>query len=120
MDILSSSATVYPENHLLRPSRRYSLNVSDLLNVSSKGNLMTVPQSITQLVQKFEEQRELYTTDLYKETQVRIEFIDPLFRALGWDVDNSKGLSLIYREVVHEDTVLVEGNKKAPDYSFRI
>lgn len=81
---------------------------------------MTAPQSITQLVQKFEEQREQYTTDLYKETQARIEFIDPLFRALGWDVDNSKGLSLIYREVVHEDTVLVEGNKKAPDYSFRI
>ncbi len=81
---------------------------------------MTAPQSVMQLVRKFGKQRDIYTASVSKETHVRIEFIDPLFRALGWDVDNSKSLSLAYREVVHEDMVPAEGNKKAPDYSFRI
>jgi hypothetical protein len=81
---------------------------------------LSAPDSIVRLVEKFAAQSEAYTASHYKETQVRIEFIDPLFKALGWDVENSKGLSLTYREVVHEDTVLVEGSKKAPDYSFRI
>jgi len=73
-----------------------------------------------QLVRKFGEQRKTYTTGVSRQTHVRIEFIDPLFGALGWDVDNSKGLSLAHREVVHEDPVLVAGDKRAPDYSFRI
>ena len=81
---------------------------------------MTAPQSVMQLVRKFGEQSETYTTGVSRETDVRIEFIDPLFRALGWDVDNAKGLSLAHREVVHEDTVLAAGDKRAPDYSFRV
>jgi len=81
---------------------------------------MSAPRSVINLVRRFGEQKEKYTTGVYKEAQVRIEFIDPLFRVLGWDVDNSKGLPLAYREVVREGAVLVEGNKKAPDYSFRI
>src|SRR5215469_268506 len=85
-----------------------------------RDNLMTTPRRVIGLVRKFDEQKEKYTTGVYKEAQVRIEFIDPLFRVLGWDVDNSKGLPLAYREVVHERAVLAEGNNKAPDYSFRI
>jgi predicted type IV restriction endonuclease len=83
---------------------------------------MTAPHSVMRLVRKFAEQRqrEICTAGVPSQTQVRIEFIDPLFRALGWDVDNSKGLSLAYREVVREDAVLAERSKKAPDYSFRI
>jgi len=34
----------------------------------------------------------------YKETQVRREFIDPLFVALGWDVDNRRGSRLATRK----------------------
>jgi hypothetical protein len=73
-----------------------------------------------QLVRRFREQREICTAAFPGATQARIEFIDPLFRALGWDVGNSKGLSLAYREVVREDAALAEGSKRAPDYSFRI
>jgi hypothetical protein len=74
-----------------------------------------------QLVRKFGEQREICTAGVPGETQARIEFIGPLFRALGWDVDNSKGRSLLAcREVVREDTALAEGSNRAPDYSFRI
>ncbi|MEE8117214.1 MAG: type I restriction enzyme HsdR N-terminal domain-containing protein, partial [Gemmatimonadales bacterium] len=46
--------------------------------------------------------------------------MDPLFKALGWDVDNEKGYAEAYKDVVHEDAVKVGGLTKAPDYAFRI
>ena len=81
---------------------------------------MTAPHSVMQLVRKFGEQPETCTAGASGETHVRMEFVDPLFRALGWDVDNSKGLSLAHRDVVREGTVLAEGDERAPDYSFRV
>lgn len=81
---------------------------------------MAVPRSVRQLVRTFDTQRETCAAGASRMTHVRKEFIDPLFRALGWDVDNAQGLSLAYREVVRRDAVPAEGNTKAPDYSFRI
>src|SRR4029077_3692696 len=72
--------------------------------VTFRDSLMTAPHSVMQLVRKFGEQRKTCTTGPFGATHVRIEFIDPLFRALGWDVDNSQGLSLAHRDVVREDT----------------
>jgi hypothetical protein len=54
------------------------------------------------------------------EAACRIEFINPFFEALGWDVSNRAGYAEQYKEVVHEDSVLVGTATKAPDYSFRI
>jgi len=48
------------------------------------------------------------------------EFIDPFFKALGWDVDNEKGYAEQWKEVYHEDAVRIGGVTKAPDYSFRL
>lgn len=75
---------------------------------------------IGQLVERFQEQLHSYKKLDYKETQVRIDFIDPFFKALGWDVDNSQGNAEAYREVIHEDKVKIGGATKAPDYSFRL
>ena len=61
-----------------------------------------------------------YKSGPYNETTVRVEFIDPFFAAMGWDVHNEKGYAEAYREVVHEDTVKIGSDVKAPDYSFRI
>lgn len=65
-----------------------------------------------------------YTRPTYNETEVRVEFVNPFFKALGWDVDNEAGLPQHIREVTHEATVLVEEEgkrrSKKPDYSFRI
>ena len=44
---------------------------------------------------------------------------DPLFTALGWDVTYQRRGPQMFREVIVEDTVKVEGVIKAPDYSFR-
>ncbi|MCI0474070.1 MAG: N-6 DNA methylase, partial [Ignavibacteria bacterium] len=48
------------------------------------------------------------------------DFIDPFFKALGWDMDNEQGYAEAYREVIHEDKVKIGGATKAPDYSFRL
>ena len=55
----------------------------------------------------------------YNETQLRREFIDPFFIALGWDVNNEKGDAESYKDVIHEDAIKVGGTTKAPDYCFR-
>jgi hypothetical protein len=81
---------------------------------------MTAPHRVVQLVRTFGAQRAIYPAGVFTSARVRVEFIDPLFRALGWDVDNSRGLSPADREVVREGTVPAGGNRKAPDYSFRI
>ena len=56
----------------------------------------------------------------YNETQVRREFIDPLFEELGWDIANRQGHAEPYKDVIHEDAIKVGGATKAPDYCFRV
>jgi type I restriction-modification system DNA methylase subunit len=61
-----------------------------------------------------------YKKSDYNETQTRRDFIDPFFKALGWDIDNEQGFAESYREVIHEDRIKVGTATKAPDYSFRL
>ncbi len=81
---------------------------------------MTPPPSVLELVERFEHNRQAYRSGHYNETQVRREFIDPFFEALGWDVANRQGYAEAYKDVVHEDAIKVAGGTKAPDYSFRV
>ena len=81
---------------------------------------MTAPEAVIELVKRFEEHHETYRSSRYNETQLRREFLDPLFEALGWDVLNKAGYAEAYKDVVHEDSIEVEGATKAPDYAFRI
>jgi len=81
---------------------------------------MVAPAVISKLVKRFTEQRDVYLSGTYNETQVRRDFIDPFFKALGWDIDNESDYAEAYRDVIHEDMVLVGASKKAPDYSFRV
>ena len=79
-----------------------------------------VPQEIIGLIARFDANREAYQSGVYNETQLRREFIDPFFKALGWDVDNEKGYAEAYKDVIHEDSIKVGGLTKAPDYCFRV
>jgi type I restriction-modification system DNA methylase subunit len=81
---------------------------------------LTAKDKIGQLVTRFEEQLESYKNPDYNETMTRRDFIDPFFKALGWDIDNEAGYAEAYREVIHEDKIKVSGTVKAPDYSFRL
>src|SRR5664280_754715 len=81
---------------------------------------ITAHNRIADLVIRFEDQYASYKNSDYNETQTRRDFIDPFFKALGWDFDNEEGYAEAYREVIHEDKVKVSGATKAPDYSFRL
>jgi type I restriction-modification system DNA methylase subunit len=77
---------------------------------------VSAPPEILKLVERFELHRDEYLSGGYHETQLRREFVDPLFKALGWDIDNEQGFAEAYKDVVHEDAIGVG----APDYCFRI
>jgi type I restriction-modification system DNA methylase subunit len=81
---------------------------------------MPAPDSIRHLVNRFEQNRDSYRSGKYNETQLRREFLDPFFEALGWDIFNNQGYAESYKDVIHEDSLEIEGGNKAPDYAFRI
>ena len=81
---------------------------------------MVAPKEIVDLVERFDHNLDEYRSGHYNETQLRREFIDPFFKALGWDVDNEQGYAQAYKDVIHEDSVKIDGSTKAPDYGFRI
>ena len=78
------------------------------------------PPVVVTLIDRFERNRESYKSQGYNETQLRREFLDPFFEALGWDVDNKQGYAEAYKDVIHEDAIKIGGATKAPDYCFRI
>ena len=80
------------------------------------------PALIIQLVQHFHQSIDLYRSGALNETETRIQFINPFFEALGWDMSNREQVPDLYKDVVHEDTLKIQDSRKAkaPDYSFRI
>jgi hypothetical protein len=78
------------------------------------------PAKIIELVEKFERDQDIYRSSQYNETELRTEFINPFFEALGWDVYHKQECRADKREVKEEDAVDVEGKIKNPDYSFRL
>jgi len=81
---------------------------------------MTAPSTVAELVERFERNLDVYKRPDYKETRVRVEFVDPFFETLGWDVRNVQGYAEQYKDVVHEDALKVGGVTRAPDYCFRV
>lgn len=77
-------------------------------------------QRIEQLVDRFREHAEEYRRKGYNEHQTRVDYINPFFKALGWDMDNEQSFAEAYREVIHEDKVKVGSATKAPDYAFTL
>ena len=81
---------------------------------------MSAPQAVVELVERFDRYHEVYWSGRYNETQVRREFVDPLFELFGWDINNRHGYAEAYKDVIHEDAIKIGGVTKAPDYCFRI
>lgn len=78
--------------------------------------------NIKELVEKYESDRDNCLKSGYNETQVRNDFIDPLLKCFGWDVDNTKGKTHFLRDVIQEEYIEVEDSKtkKNPDYTLRV
>ena len=75
---------------------------------------------VAKLCDYFAKNVAVFNTPRCKEAHVRQDLIDPLFRALGWDVGNAARVSPHLVEVKVEDSLDVEGQNKAPDYAFRV
>jgi len=81
---------------------------------------MSAPEIIRELAETFAANLDAYKSGGFNEAQVRIQFINPLLEALGWDVSNRAGYAEAYKDVIHEDSLRIGGAVKAPDYSCRI
>lgn len=79
-----------------------------------------VPAEIIELIEKFERNEQAYKNPSYKEEQLKQEFINPFFKALGWDIDNTEGKAPQYRDVIFEDRIKISGGTRAPDYCFTL
>lgn len=77
---------------------------------------------IKTLVKKYKSRRHDYLSPMYNETQLRSDFLDPLFELLGWDIKNKKGKPTNEREVILEESLKagVAEYAKKPDYTFRL
>lgn len=75
---------------------------------------------VAKLCQYFATNRQSFLAQGVKEAHIRQSLIDPFFEALGWDVRNTSMIAPQYREVIPEDSLDIEGQQKAPDYTFRV
>jgi hypothetical protein len=78
--------------------------------------------TLKELVNKYHSNRANYIKANFNETQLRSEFLDPLFGLLGWDIKNEAGKSTNEREVLLEEALKANAsaNTKKPDYTFRL
>lgn len=75
-----------------------------------------VIRAIEELVERYKANQPEYECSEYLESQLRTDFIDEFFKALGWDITNKNKLSRLQREVLVE-----KGDTTGrPDYSFRV
>jgi N-6 DNA Methylase/TaqI-like C-terminal specificity domain len=81
---------------------------------------MPAPTEVRDLVQRFSDGLATYLSADYDEAKVRIDFINPLFEYLDWDIRNRSAISEDLRDVITEYRRRVGGTVKAPDYCFRI
>ena len=96
--------------------------MSDIFALIKKDESYTeipIPEKLIKLVENFKNNF-VANKEHQVESQVRIEYIDPLLELLGCDVSNSSGLPPSKREVIYEPRQIVDGNKLAPDYSLCI
>lgn len=74
---------------------------------------------VLELVSRFEEQLPTLKNARYKEHNLRMEYLNPFWESLGWDIHNRQGLPQSYKEVEQEDDIKLEKKRGAPDYCFR-
>jgi hypothetical protein len=79
----------------------------------------TFEKELNRLVESFGcRLNELKSAD-YNEAKLRDDFLNPFFRALGWDMENRAGLIQKEREVEIESPTEIGGGRKRADYLFR-
>jgi len=82
--------------------------------------LTNAPKIIRELVEQFETNLRAYKSPTYKEEQLKHDFLNKFFKALGWDVYNERNAAPQHRDVIFEDSIKIAGGTKAPDYCFTL
>jgi Eco57I restriction-modification methylase/Type I restriction enzyme R protein N terminus (HSDR_N)/TaqI-like C-terminal specificity domain/N-6 DNA Methylase len=85
----------------------------------SQPSIATFKDESERLVEVFHKNLPRYKDEGYDESSLRTDFLNPFWRALGWDIENRNGLPQQLREVQVETRVDVGGKKKRADYIFR-
>ena len=74
---------------------------------------------VCELIERFERHaRDNYLQPGYQEAEARKDFIDPFWKALGWDVDHEREHNPYEQEVKVERGVSVARSQKRADYAF--
>ena len=81
---------------------------------------MPAPAEVQRRIENFDTHIDANKSGQYNETQVRVDYVNPFFTALGWDIDNTAGYAETYRDVIHEYSLKTNDGTKAPDYCFQI
>ncbi len=76
-------------------------------------------KGLNRLVESFGQRLDELKQPGYAEAQLRDDFLNPFFRALGWDMENRAGLIQKEREVEIESATQIGGGRKRADYLFR-
>jgi len=74
---------------------------------------------LERLVEQFGRNITHYKSGTYDEASLRQEFLNPFFRALGWDIENKAGYIPQHRDVEVESRTDIAGRQKRADYLFR-
>lgn len=82
-------------------------------------------EQLKALVDAFKKEYDILKDSQYKEAQLRNDFLNPLLKTFGWDVENESRKTQFLREVIQEEGIDVEEDddtiaKKNPDYTLRI
>lgn len=81
-------------------------------------------EQLNRLVSSFHTQIQHYKQSTYKESQLRNDYLNPLLKIFGWDVDNKSGKSQYLRDVLQEEELEIEEADrvtiKNPDYTLQV
>src|SRR5687767_9193207 len=87
---------------------------------SNQEGFASALQVVQRLVEDFKQGEKHYLSKTYQEAEVRKDFIDKMWIALGWDVHHDHQKNPYEQEVKVERGVNVSGAQKRADYSFSL
>ena len=79
--------------------------------------MKTALSTTSSLVSSFSSQESFYLSPMYQESEVRRDFFDKFFIALGWDVNNDEQKNP-YRQEVRVERKPSHGTQRRADYAF--
>ena len=77
-------------------------------------------ERVSRLVETFKAGEGRYLSQNYQEAEVRKDYIDKFFIALGWDVYHDEQTNPYEQEVKVEPAVVLAGGQRRADYAFRL